>query len=130
MVKFEVIASSVTTGLLLGIGLWVFADGIIASQDNFEWSHIIPVMLSFLSIICINMMSPDRIEESGPIKIWLFFFVTLAMIAVGVSIWITTNDYTADDNYTGVTLIIQSTLTFIAGMIYFIGKKEDNDLFN
>ena len=130
MVNFQTVAVSVATGALLAIGLWVFADGVIMSPDAFPWAHIIPVFLSLTSAFCINLMSPNQVEESSPVKVWLFFWFTVSMVCVGVGVWVTTNEYPAGDNWPGVAIIIQTMITLIACIVFFIGRKGGDDKFN
>ena len=113
-------------GALLAIGLCFFIDGVEESKDLFDWTHIIPVFMSLFTAFFVNFTSPSRAEEN-PIKVFLFINFTVSIVAIGVSIYITVNEYPIDANYPGVTIIIQTMLTFLAGMIAFIGRASLSD---
>ncbi len=128
MPNLQTIIISTVTGLLYGGGWLIFIDGAIQSPDAFVWAHILPIFGIVISMFCINLISPNRVEESGPIKLWLFFWFVLDMLCIGSSVWITSVEYPADPNlnWPGVTIIFATILIFCSGILFFIGRKSDS----
>lgn len=117
------------SGILFCTGIAFFFDGIIASNNSFEVTHLIPLFISLMAMFCTNLMTPDKLEKSDSSKVWVFFFITCHMISVGISMWITTNSYSVDDNYPGVSLILSTMNILFSSIIYFIGNSKEQSFY-
>ena len=127
MPTFQNIAVSTLTGILIAIGFWVFIDGAIVAKESFPIFHIIPTFLIIISMFAINLSNPSQIEKNSAIRCYIFFWFTIAMVAIGISIWITAVEYPAPMNsWPGVSIILQTMLIFMAGILYFIGRKTSH----
>lgn len=119
------------TGALVASGWWVFVDGAVTAPDAFPWGHIGPGFATMVAILAINLVSPTRIQEAS-VKLWLFLWFTVAMVCVGVAVWITSVQYPPEYNWPGVTLILQTIFIFTGGVLFFIGRvnNSESDIFS
>ena len=118
----EVIVS-VFTGVLFAGGWWAFINGAIHSEDAFPTLHLLPALGSTMAAIFINFASINQITMQS-VKIWIFIWVTIACVSIGVAIWITSTEYPPDANWGGASIIVQTLLVFTAGILFFTGKKN------
>lgn len=132
MPSAQTIIVSALTGAIYAGGWWVFLDGIINAPEPFPWFHIIPVFGMTVSILAINMVSPNSLDSwdhGGPLKCWLFTWFTFAMTFVGIAIWITAVEYPTGYNWPGVAIILHTVLVGISGGLYFVGRKSNHSTF-
>jgi lysylphosphatidylglycerol synthetase-like protein (DUF2156 family) len=110
------------TGVILTLAWVIFTDGQLQSNDRFIAINVIPPILATLSGIMINIVSFSNNNVS--VKVWIFCWFTLQVVCVGWSIFIITTVYTPEDNYPGVTILLQTTLTTMASLIFFLGHQN------
>ena len=118
------------TGCLLTIAWVIFIDGQITSHDRFPPLHIIPPLFAMIAAVMVNLVSINDINSSIIIKVWLFVWFTIQSLCIGSSIYILSTNYPPDDNYAGVTILIQTILVMFASFIFFIGRKKENGDFS
>jgi len=126
MPNSQTIVISTLTGTFIGAGWWLFFDGVITAPDAFPWVHIIPAFMIMFAMFAINTVSPNSIEESTGVKVWLFLWFTVAMTCIGIAIWITSVEYPPNYNWPGVTIILQTMFIFMAGVLFFIGRRNNS----
>lgn len=123
----QTIVTSTLTGALYASGWWVFLDGVINAPEAFPWFHIIPVLGMTISMLAINMVSLDSLDDwdhGGPLKCWLFTWLTLAMTFVMIAVWITAVEYPKGYNWPGVAIILHTVLVGISGALFLLGRKK------
>jgi len=123
MTNFKGISRAFSTGVFIILAWWVFVDGALTSSDVFSWFHIFPGFVIMFAMFAINMVSPNRIEQSGAVKLWLFLWFAIAMTCIGVAIWITSVEYPPNYNWPGVAIILQTIIIFITGVLFFASRK-------
>jgi len=127
MPSSQVVVVSALTGVLIGVGWWVFVDGAINAPDAFPWFHIIPALGIMISMFALNLVSLERLddyESAGPVKLWLFLWFMVGFVCIGQAIWITSTEYPPAYNWPGVAIIIQTLCVFTAGSLYLLGRKK------
>jgi L-asparagine transporter-like permease len=123
MIQVKDILFSLFTGILIGLGWWAFLDGTVSAPDAFPVAHLVPALLISLCVVMINAVNPNNMANNQ-VKVWLFVWFTLACVSVGFAIWITAVEYPPDDNWPGVTIIIMTTLVFMAGLLFFGSRRN------
>lgn len=130
MTNSKSIIVSTFTGILICSAWWMFIDGVITAPDRFPAAHIIPGFLAMMALVAINMVSPNQIESSGAVKFWLFIWITISMVSVGLAIWITSVEYPAsvDYNWPGISIIMQTMFLLTAAMTLFVGRFNNESI--
>lgn len=111
------------TGIFLAFSWVIFIDGQIHSHDRFPPLHILPPLFATLGAVMMNLVAIQTISESDKAKVWLFFWVTVQTICVGSAIFILSTQYPIDDNYPGLSIMLNTIFTMFAGFLFFIGRK-------
>lgn len=126
MISVQKIIVGLVSGILLGVGIWAFFDGVVYSKDKFPWVHILPLLASITAFLCINFVTFEQMKAQGIVKVWVFFFMTLGFVAIGIAIWITATEYPPEieSNWPGVAIIVQTTLTLFAALLFFAGRSN------
>jgi len=134
MVSAKIIAIGLCTGILIGLGWWAFFDGVVYAPDAFPWSHIVPALGSVLALIMLNLVTIEQLKQLPAVRVWTFISLTLGCICVGGAIWITAAEYPPAlvDNWPGVSIIVQTMLVLIAGVLLFVGRSsmDSNKLYS
>ena len=124
MIQLRDVLFGFFTGVLLGLGFWIFIDGAVSSQDAFPIVHIVPAVMVLLSAVMTNAVDPNNMNNNH-VKMWLFLWFTASCVSVGIAIWITAVEYPPDENWPGVTIIIMTVLVFSAGLLFFVSRKKN-----
>lgn len=124
MISIRAILIGFFSGVILTVGWVIFIDGQLVSHDKFPPTHILPPLFSTFSAICINLVSLNDVSEKIQVKVWLFLWVTVQCICIGTSIFILSTQYAMDDNYAGVSILMQTLLCMIATFLFFIGRAK------
>jgi len=113
------------TGILLALAWVIFIDGQVHSHDRFPPLHILPPLFATVGAIMMNMVSIHTVSETEntKAKVWLFFWVTVETICIGSAIFILSTQYPIDDNYAGVSIMLNTVFTMFAAFLFFIGRK-------
>lgn len=113
------------TGIFFAVGWVLFIDAQINSLDAFDGKHVIPCLLATAAAIAMNLVSISRVKESMEVKLWLFFWFTVSCVSIGLSIWFLARDYAPPiPPYPGISILLQSVFTLIAGFLYFAARKK------
>ena len=121
----KLVVAAVFVGALFAGGWWAFIDGAVVAPDAFPWMHIVPALLSSVAVIMLNLVDPaDDGDNQVLVRVWIFIWFTVACCAVGGAIWITTTEYppNINDNWPGVSIIVQTILVFLAGLVLFVAR--------
>lgn len=126
MITTQKIVSGLVSGILLGLGIWAFLDGVVYASDKFPWVHILPLIGSIISFICLNLVTFDQLLKQGIVKVWVFGSTTLGFVSIGGGIWITASEYPPDiaNNWPGVAIVLQTTFTLFASLLFFVGRAQ------
>jgi len=111
------------SGGLFALAWILFIDGQTQSYDPFVGTYIVPPLLTTVGAIMLNFVSVNQVSKSREVKIWIFCWITVLFIAIGGAIYILTVDYPPDDNYAGITILLQTIVMTMAGLVFFIGRK-------
>lgn len=128
MLPLRVILVGFISGALIAGGWWLFFDGIVYAPDAFPWLHVLPPIGSMITFICLNLANYELMvsAEHGPcVRIWIFFFLVLGCVSIGVAIWITAIEYPLDiaSNWPGIAIVLQTTMILLASILFFVGKS-------
>jgi peptidoglycan biosynthesis protein MviN/MurJ (putative lipid II flippase) len=126
MVSLRGVLVGIFTGAFLAGGWWAFVDGAVFGPDvGFPMVHLLPAIGITLSMVLLNFVTVNQLVEAdnAAIKVWVFFWLTLACVCIGGAVWITAREYPAGENWPGVSIIIQTVLVFFAGILFFAGKR-------
>ena len=110
------------SGVLFVLSWIIFLDGQVTSHDAFPPTHILTPLICTLATIMVNLVSPNHINNK--VKVWLFIWFTIQCVCIGVSSFVLATDYSPEDNYAGVTLLLQNAIVMFAGLVFFIGRKN------
>lgn len=124
MISIKGVIVGALTGFLLAMSWLIFVDGQIHAPDRFPPLHMLPPLFSTISVILMNFTNPNHIEENNKVKVWIFFWVTVQTICIGSTIYILSTQYTLDDNWAGVSLMLNTIFLMFAGFLFFVGRKD------
>jgi hypothetical protein len=119
-------------GLFVGIiiqgGWWAFFDGVVYAPDAFPWFHIVPGLVAVLSLIMLNLTNIDQLKQIRAARAWAFISLTLSCMCIGAAIWITAVEYPPmiEDNWPGVSIIVQTGMILLGSIALFIGRSTVN----
>lgn len=111
------------SGVLFTLAWILFIDGQTQSYDPFVGTYIIPPLLATMGAIFLNFVSVQGLAKNKQVKVWVFFWMTILFISIGGAIYILTVDYPPDDNYAGVTILLQTIVMTMAGILFFVGRQ-------
>ncbi len=111
------------TGLFLALAWVIFIDGQIHSPDRFPPLHILPPLFVTLAAIMMNLVTVESVTEDIRAKVWLFFWVTIQTICVGSAIFILSTEYPINDNYPGLSIMLNTVFIMFAAFLFFIGRN-------
>jgi len=128
MITIKLAIVGFITGILLSTSWIIFIDGQTQSPDRFNGTHIIPPLIATLAAILVNLTTVETTINKLIAKIWVFIWFTVSTICIGAAIYILATDYPSPnvDNYPGVCILLQTVIVFMAGILFFIGRKNDN----
>lgn len=112
------------TGVFLALAWVIFIDGQIHSHDAFPGTHILPPLFATLSAVMMNLVYVGHVEENTKVKVWLFFWITVECVCIGASIFILSTEYPIEDNYAGVSLMLNTIFVTFAGFLFFVGRSQ------
>lgn len=115
------------TGVLITLSWVLFLDGQIHSHDRFPPLHILPPLFATGAAVMLNLVTIEEAEENTKVKIWIFFWVTVQTVCVGSSIFILSTEYPMDDNYAGITIMLNTVFIMFAAFLFFVGRKQATD---
>jgi len=124
MVQLQSILVGVATGILFTVSWVIFIDGQLNSHDSFPGTHILPPLFATIAAVCINLVTVKVVATQILAKVWLFIWITTQCICVGAAIFILSTEYPIDDNYPGVSMLLQTILCMMASFIFFAGKSK------
>lgn len=124
MISIKGVLVGLLTGILLTVSWIIFIDGQIHSHDRFPPMHILPPLFALFSVVLMNFVNPNDIEENNKVRVWLFFWVTIQTVCIGSSIYILSTQYSVEDNWAGVSLMLNTVFTMFAGFLFFVGRKD------
>jgi 4-amino-4-deoxy-L-arabinose transferase-like glycosyltransferase len=113
---------SFLSGVLLVVSWTLFIDGQTQSHDAFVGTFVLPPLAATFAAIMVNLVSVKQVAKNNAVKVWLFIWVTVHLICVGASIYILTKSFAPDDNYAGITILLQTVIVMFAGMLFFVGR--------
>lgn len=112
------------TGIVFMLGWCFFVDGSVNTPDAFPALHIVPALMVTVSAMTINMVSISKVATNNAAKVWIFFWSTVGLLAVGWAIWIRIREYPPPTpSYPGDVIIIQTILVYFSAFIFFIGGR-------
>ena len=118
------VVTGTLTGIIFMVGWCFFIDGAINTPDAFPAVHIVPALMVSVTVITINMVSISKVAHHNGAKVWIFFWSTVGLLAIGWSIWIRVREYPPPvPSYAGDVLIIQSILVYFSAFVFFIGGR-------
>lgn len=126
MITTRKIVIGLISGILLGLGIWAFFDGVVFAEDKFPWVHILPLLGSLIAFVSLNLVTFEQLVKQGIVKVWVFGSTTLGFVSIGGGIWITASEYPPDisNNWPGVAIILQTTFTLFASLLFFVGRAK------
>ncbi len=127
-VRLQSILIGVATGILFTISWVIFIDAQLLSHDKFVASHILPPLFATIAAVAINLVTLQNVTSNPWAKVWLLVWITAQCICVGASIFILSTEYSIDDNYAGVSMLMQTILCMFASFIFFAGKSKINSI--
>lgn len=110
-------------GVFLALAWVLFIDGQIHSPDRFPPLHILPPLFATLGGIMMNLVTVESVMEDIRAKVWLFFWVTVQTICVGSAIFILSTEYPINDNYPGLSIMLNTVFIMFAAFLFFIGRN-------
>lgn len=113
---------SFLSGVLLVLSWTLFIDGQTQSHDAFVGTFVLPPLAATFAAVMVNLVSVKQVARNNAVKVWLFIWVTVHLICVGTSIYILTKSFAPDDNYAGITILLQTVIVMFAGMLFFVGR--------
>ena len=133
MISIRAAVVSFLSGVLLVLSWTIFIDGQTQSHDAFVGTFVLPPLAATFAAIMINLVSVKQVARNNAVKVWLFIWVTVHVICVGASIYILTKSFAPDDNYPGITILLQTVIVMFSGMLFFVGRfspgsQESNPL--
>lgn len=124
MISVRALCVGLLSGIILGVGWFVFIDAQVNTLDSFPGTHILPPLGVTIVVIMTNLVSISKVADNTHVKVWLFIWFTIGCICVGTSIWILIREYPPPLNpYPGIGILVQTILSLFAGFIFFIGRK-------
>jgi hypothetical protein len=124
MISVRVALVGFFSGILFALAWVIFIDGQTTSSDGFIATNIIPCLLCTLATILINIVNVSQVSSNTTAQIWLFIWYTVQTICIGWSIYIIVVVYTPEDNYGGITVFLQTITMTMAGLLFFLGRKD------
>mmetsp|Transcript_1433 Transcript_1433/g.2956 ORF Transcript_1433/g.2956 Transcript_1433/m.2956 type:complete len:152 (+) Transcript_1433:130-585(+) len=133
--------SSVTAGVIFGIGWWVYIDGAAVAEGTgrdplgYSWLPGVGTTLCFLMI---NMMSwsqlSDDMNQRGMCmaRAFLFSAMIIGLGCISVALFIMVNEYLnggdeVGTKWPGIALMIQNLLIFVSTFIMRFGTMPSQD---
>jgi len=116
-------------GLFIGIiiqgGWWTFFDGVVYAPDAFPWFHIVPGLAAMMSLIMLNLTNINQLKQIRAARAWAFISLTISCMCIGAGIWITAVEYPPmiEDNWPGVSIIVQTGLILLGSVFLFISRS-------
>jgi len=129
MITIKLAIIGFTTGILLSISWIIFIDGQTQSPDRFQGTHIIPSLIATLAAILLNFATVEHTITKLAAKIWVFICLTANTICIGAAIYILITAYPPyGNNYPGVCILLQTVIVMLAGLLFFVGRKNENTI--
>jgi Uncharacterised protein family (UPF0220) len=129
---------SVSAGAMVSGGWWALADGIIISDRNglpFWWYYAIPAIGATFCAILLNMFRVEQLGGSGDVvasfsgddiqlstwaRVWVFFWLLLAVTFIGGALWVAIARYAYTKvPWAGAALVLCTFLSAVAGALFF-----------
>jgi hypothetical protein len=126
MITLRVALVGFFSGILFALSWVIFVDGQTTSADGFIGTNVIPSLLVTLASIMINLANVDQVAKNTAVKVWLFLWFTLQVTCIGWGIYIIIVVYTPQDNYGGISVFLQTIFMMMAGLVFFLGRKNCN----
>jgi hypothetical protein len=119
---------SLFTGVIGALGWSVLVDANVNTLDKFEWVHIVPCLLATAAAVAIAVTPIHRVSELTEVRVWLFVWLTIALSAIGGSIWILATEYAPPVAvYPGLSILLQTISQLTAGFLFFVGKHSTEE---
>lgn len=112
------------TGIFLALAWVLFIDGQIHSPDAFPPLHILPPLFATIGAIMMNLVTVEVATNDTRAKVWLFFWVTVQTICIGSAIFILSTEYPINDNYPGLTIMLNTIFIMFGAFLFFIGRAK------
>lgn len=125
------ILACVFTGIFLGGAWWVYGDGVIAYRalhpsTEYVGHYVVPGIMATASMVGLNLgMRPHHVQEHWEARLWMFFCCMIAFVSIGLSTWF----IVVDPTWPVISIVVQSLLLLMAGMLFFFrnGTSTDNE---
>lgn len=124
MVSIRGAVIGLCTGILAALAWAIFIDGQIHVNDSFPPLHILPPLFATGAGVMLNFATVEDVEEKPIAKVWLFIWMTVLTVCIGSSVFILSTNYPIDDNYAGVSLMLNTVLVMFAAILFFVGRSR------
>jgi cytochrome bd-type quinol oxidase subunit 2 len=124
---------AVITGLCLGGGWWVYVDGVIKYKNfphmnttitpptpiPYHYAWMTPGLVVTFSMVAMNIVTMSHIRRHWAGRLWLFITLTVGVLGLCGAVWILSNVFDGQE-WPGVSLVVQTLLILMGGIIYFL----------
>jgi|UniRef100_A0A7S4FR13 hypothetical protein len=136
-------APSYLAGALFAVGWWFFVDGWVSfgkeHEGKYKFVMWLPGLLGTFAFLMVNMTKPSELNQTSMfdetnannVKIWFFFSILVSFASIIAAIWITVaSEDLKEQQYSGVTLILQSISLLISSLVFWFGRGLKKDEFS
>ncbi|GET90589.1 hypothetical protein, conserved [Leishmania tarentolae] len=126
-------------GILYGLSLILFVDGILLAQqeDNkgnrFSFLHCVPVIFSTVGLLLVHVVSPSEVKEGDGRGRVLLFMSWLAMIgssvgALAIVFFCYTGKQTRTRSTPGISLVLYTCISpIVTSILWWSRRVVDGD---
>lgn len=111
------------SGLLLALGWVIYLDGELQSHDAFNGWYFLPCLFSTVAAVMLNLVSIKYISSNNAVKAWVFVWLVVHFLCIGCAIYILSTGFAPEDNYAGITILLQTVIVMMSAILYFMGRK-------
>eukprot|EP01012_Entosiphon_sulcatum_P049668 TRINITY_DN6832_c0_g1_i1.p1 TRINITY_DN6832_c0_g1~~TRINITY_DN6832_c0_g1_i1.p1 ORF type:complete len:143 (+),score=30.16 TRINITY_DN6832_c0_g1_i1:33-431(+) len=130
-------ALSYLSGAVFATAWWFFIDGAAIKHDgSYDFVMWLPGLFGTLSFILINFTKPSDLNQDDPLnegsgnraKIGFFVSLLVGFTAIIVAVWVMVDKTDMKGTFSGTSLIVQSVLLLVAGVIFWVGRNEKTEI--